>query len=168
MRGEVGVIDRLRLGPIELVDLVTTFPDSEGMHGVRRLGGDVPVLGNLGSAILRNYTVIVDHPNKRLGLRPRKTPARPFYFNTTGISARPTPTDGRLPIHEIIPASPAADVGLVKGDVILEVNGKSVDEHGGALRGLLMDPGLGETLELTIEREGERMEVALQARKLFT
>ena len=168
VRGEVGVIDKLQLGSIELENVITTFPDKEGMRGVGRLAGDTPVIGNLGSAILRHYTVFVDNGNKRLGLRPRATPAKPFNFNTTGISARPTATDGRVPIHEVIPGSPAAEAGLVAGDVILEANGKTVDEHGGALRSLLMDPGLDEELTLAIERDGKRSEVVLVPRRLIS
>lgn len=167
VRGEVGIIDSLRLGPIQIDNLITTFSTSEGMRGARRLTADTPVIGNLGSGILKGYTVIVDHPGQRLGLVPNREPAPEFLFNTTGIAARPTPTDGRLPIHEVIPGSPAEDAGLREGDVILTVNGRTVTEHGGALRGLLMNPGLGNPLDLVLERADERLEVSLVARRLL-
>lgn len=167
VRGEVGVVDSLRLGSLQHDNLITTFSTREGMRGVGRLAGDNPVIGNLGSAILKGYTVIVDHPNKRLGLVPNSAPAPTFQFNTTGISARPAPTSGRLPIHEVIPGSPAADAGLLPGDSISEVNGRSLEAYGGELRGLLMNPGLGEELDLVVERDGKRLEVSLKARRLL-
>ena len=166
--GEVGVIDALRLGDIELRDVVTTFPGPEGLRGIRRLGADEPrILGNLGSAILRRFTVFIDHPGERLGLLPRATPPPLSNFNTTGIVSEPAANEEGFPVDDVIPGTPAAEDGLKPGELILALDGEPLANRGIELRSRLLDPPPGSELGLTVRRDGGELEVTLVARPLF-
>lgn len=166
--GYVGVIDSLRMGDLELQDLVTTFPGPEGLRGIRRTGeGDIQVTGNLGTGILRGYTVIIDHPHSRLGLRPRATPFRPFNFSSSGIVALPAATNEGLVIHEILPGTPADEAGLAPGDIVTSVGDSSLAGAGIGLRGTLLDPPPGTQLDLEVKRAGTLLEIQLVTRALF-
>src|SRR5581483_5709803 len=57
-------------------------------------------------------------------------------------------------IGDLLPGSPAAKAGLHRGDVILEVDGKAV-ENTGQLRNLVASTSIGGALKLIILREGK-------------
>ena len=59
-------------------------------------------------------------------------------------------------ITSIAPASPAADAGLLVGDVILQVNGKPV-EGPGPLQALIEVAKVGEPMNLMIARAGQTL-----------
>lgn len=58
----------------------------------------------------------------------------------------------------ILPDSPAAKAGLNPGDVILEVDGKKIDERNG-LTVLLNQKGINETVTLKIQRDGDEKNI---------
>jgi S1-C subfamily serine protease len=58
----------------------------------------------------------------------------------------------------ILPDSPAAKAGLKPGDVILEVDGKKIDERNG-LTVLLNQRGVNDTVTLKIQRDGKQQNI---------
>jgi Do/DeqQ family serine protease len=64
-------------------------------------------------------------------------------------------------VAKIIDGGPAATAGLKVGDVILAVNGHTV-EHPDALGYRLTTAGLGSTVKLTVSRNGAEREVSLK------
>jgi S1-C subfamily serine protease len=64
-------------------------------------------------------------------------------------------------IAEIVPGSPAAEAGLRQGDVVTEVAGSEV-ASADELREAVADRKPGDSLELTVERDGEMMTVTVE------
>lgn len=64
-------------------------------------------------------------------------------------------TDGAL-IEAVLPGTPAEKAGLRAGDIVLELNGISI-EHGNHLINLLSDVPPGKTVQLTVWRQGQRL-----------
>jgi predicted metalloprotease with PDZ domain len=75
-------------------------------------------------------------------------PSQPFL----GVSIERN-EDGRARLKNIIPGSPAETAGLDRGDVILAVDGKAVDEDGFFRAIETHKPG--DTLRITLLRQGE-------------
>jgi hypothetical protein len=152
----VGRVSSLDLGAFELTDLVGQFPESS-----TGMGGD----GTLGMGVLRQFVVTFDYPGRRMLLRPGSSFGDPFEFNMAGLVMRPL-AGGTLRVHNVIDASPAADVDVRSDDVIVAINGKSIDELGHRkVRHLLHQHG--KKIVLTLERDGERMDVSVELRRLI-
>jgi len=142
-------------------------------HGTRwkfsliPLGGYVKMLGD---ADATSSTVEVQHiedqesfPAKSVWQRMAIVvagPASNFLFAILvlallfAIAGRPfTPAE----VGEVMPDSAAAEAGLVPGDRILAVDGDPIDSFE-ALQATVVDSA-GEELTLTIERDGERLQI---------
>jgi len=78
---------------------------------------------------------------------------------------RPTQTGG-LEVVEVRPESPAVDVGIVKGDLVLKINGKGFREYKrGVLRALLKQEG--STINLLVKRADKTEELKIKLRRLL-
>lgn len=75
---------------------------------------------------------------------------------TTGIPV------ARVVVNEIAPESPAAEANLQAGDVIVAVNGKTVESLDDV--SALVQQTLGEPTEIQLEREGQTITVSLTPR----
>ena len=64
-------------------------------------------------------------------------------------------------VTEVVPDSAAADAGLEPGDVIVEIDGESIDEAA-AVRDAIVDHEPGDTVELTINRAGDESTVEVE------
>ncbi len=62
-------------------------------------------------------------------------------------------------VGEVVEGSPAAEVGIVPGDVIRAVNGRRTDDATDVSRNIL--PRAGERITLTVERDGTTFDVAV-------
>jgi len=60
-------------------------------------------------------------------------------------------------VGDVTEDSPAAEIGLLTGDVIREINGRQMRDQSDVLR--MIQPRIGEQLTLTVERGGRRFEV---------
>jgi regulator of sigma E protease len=63
-------------------------------------------------------------------------------------------------IGEVLPDKPAARAGIRKGDSVVAVNGRQVEQWYDVLE--QVQSGVGHTLALTVSRNGERREVQMQ------
>lgn len=61
---------------------------------------------------------------------------------------------------QVDPTSPAAQAGLQENDVILALNGQTLDQDHG-LTGLLLTHKPGETVKLTVLRNNQQIQVTL-------
>jgi S1-C subfamily serine protease len=68
-------------------------------------------------------------------------------------------TDGVV-VTQVDPSSPAAKAGLQEGDVILTINGQTLDQDH-VLTGALLAHKPGETISLTVLRNGKQIQTSL-------
>lgn len=93
----------------------------------------------------------------------------------TGTVARPYlgiiggPVEAGHEVASVEPGTPAADAGLLEGDIITEVNGEAIDAET-TLLDLLFGYRPGDTITLTVLRDGETisLDLVLGTRPLLT
>ena len=58
-----------------------------------------------------------------------------------------------------MPEGPAETAGLQEGDILLRIGGQPIDRR--SMRNRLMQIGAGETVEVSVLRDGERLSMSL-------
>ena len=154
VEGVLARVSSLQLGSHRLTEIVGRFPDRE-----QGLGNGV-----VGMGVLRRFMVTIDYPNERMLLRPAPNFADPFEYNMAGLILRPHP-GGRVRVHNIMKNSPAIETGVRPGDIIVAIDGHELNDpnYAEAQSRLQED---GKTVELTIERAGEKIELTMTLRRL--
>jgi predicted aspartyl protease len=117
-------------------------------------------VANLGTAGLRGLSLYIDWENERFGLTGTAEPLAGQAASATvrggsgprfGVRARPM-EDGTIQVMGTEPGSPAETIGLIAGDTIIAINGKSMGEiDHSQVRAELAKP----EVTLTVERDGE-------------
>ena len=122
--------------------------------------------GQIGAEVLEHFTVTFDYARKRVGFTPNRTFDAPFVYNRAGLNI--DEQNGRFVIVDVIPDSPAAEVGLERGDEIRALDGvpasqlTAVEFHD-RVRG-----PVGTTIKLTRQRDGQvPTDVAVTLRDLL-
>jgi len=145
--GEIGRIARIDIAGNRLNDALVEFPDSRS----RRLSGDRH--GVLGSRFLNRFDIVWDYSRKRMILEPNDNFDRPAEFSMLGVQFKLTWNGERvLTIDRVVKRSPAAEAGIRKGDVLLDVNGEPAAGY-----------GYSDLLEMFRNNEGQ--EYALRLRR---
>ena len=83
--------------------------------------------GYLGNEFFRRFLLTLDYPDRRMLLEPNRNfhdPPGPYDGSGLGIERN----DGRLVITDIAPASAAFKAGVMRGDLLLSLDGKSANE----------------------------------------
>lgn len=75
-------------------------------------------------------------------------------------SALNLPTTDGIVVTQVDPTSPAAQAGLQEDDIIVALNGQTIDQDH-VLTGLLLTHKPGETVNLTVLRNGKQIQVSL-------
>jgi len=150
MRGSVGRVGRLKLGPIALNDVLTSFVDESEL--VVAFGERID--GMIGNEILQRFTMTFDYAGGRMFLRPSLQFSRPFDFNMAGLVLQAR-RDGLFSILDVIAGSPAARAGVAGGDLLIAIDGRDVRSLGSE-QTLGMLRARGKAVELTLERGGRR------------
>lgn len=79
-----------------------------------------------------------------------------LLFFVFGVSGIPT---GRIAVLDVLPGGPAERSGIRKGDVLLAINGKTVERIEEVTQTIAQSPG--KEITLTLERKGERLQVVV-------
>lgn len=161
IRGAWARIASLRLGDLVLENVVTSFPEEQ--HTTVSSGQG----GNLGADLLRRFTTIVDYPHKQLHLIPGPAFRDPFVFSTSGLRLESVLKNGSFLVAEVLPATPAAEAMIKKGDRLVALDGKSVASLGFDPVQDLLRGEPGRRVRLKLERESESIEVDLVLRRLL-
>ncbi len=140
--------DRLRFGPREI-----DRPVLEVVAESTRLAGH---------DLLRHFVWTFDRRNRRMRIEALGAPEAIVMESRRGTGIAVLPRKGVLEVLRVFPDTPAQRAGLVEGDVIAAIDGKSP-----AARGCWSD---GESdrnpLRLTVERGERTLEVILEAEVL--
>jgi len=156
--GHVGRIKSLRLGRYTLTDVITGFTRMEVWPG----NGDD---GLVGMPVFSRFHLTFDYGNERLYLEPNRRFKNAFEFDMSGLRLKSS-EDGSPVIARIIPGSPASEVDLKIGDVVLQIDGTAAGnlERWDITR---LFRRTGETVTLKIVRSDEEREVKLKLRRLI-
>ena len=133
----------------------------------RGIGAFPGISGIIGNDILRRFTVILDYGNQRIGLERNRFFGRPADIDRSGIILERDDSN-RIVIHKIIPGSPADEAGLLPGDILLSVDGRTIDDLGG-MEGIMKSFSVREerSIGVEIEREGENLLVTITLRDVL-
>ncbi len=88
------------------------------------------------------------------GAHPRPAPDAPY------VGARLIPTKDGARVARVIDGSPAADAGLVEGDVVKSIDNVDID-HRGALREALAGAKAGDEITVVVNHDGAREKVVI-------
>ncbi|MFT2007547.1 aspartyl protease family protein [Pontibacter sp. 13R65] len=159
VNGKIGRINSFSIGRHELQNLPASYPDEASIQAAMQISDRN---GNLGSDILKRFTVIFDYPHSQMTLIPNKRYKEPFHYNLAGFEVS-TPVVG-MKLYEVayvVDGSPAHKVGLKEGDQILSINGQNCFSM--SLSDVLgyLEKGPGKKLRLKLYREKEVHQVVL-------
>ncbi|TXK21973.1 PDZ domain-containing protein [Pontibacter qinzhouensis] len=159
INGKIGRINSFSIGRHELQNLPASYPDEASIQAAMNISDRN---GNLGSDILKRFTVIFDYPHSQMTLIPNKRYKEPFNYNLAGFEVG-APVIGMkfYEVAHVVDGSPAHAVGLMRGDQILSINGQSCFEM--SLSDILgyLEKGPGKKLKLRLYRENEVKYVVL-------
>lgn len=157
--GKTGRIQSLKLGSYSLDNVLVNFPDPNSYMDTLKSSLTFRH-GTLGGEILSRFTVIFNFPQGKFYLKKNSEFKKEFYFNLSGINLKAKGSSlNTYEVSEVREKSPAHQVGIQPGDLILSINGIATrDLHLNELNALLnMKPG--KRIVLEIERNKIRYEL---------
>lgn len=124
--------------------------------------------GIIGNEILRRFTIVIDYLREKAYLEPNRYYKDEFIHDRSGLNL----AAGGLNLNEfivygLIPGSPAARAGVIRGDRILSINGipSAFLDLEGANRRFLKQPG--KKVCLKIQRGNSKFRVSFHLRDLI-
>jgi hypothetical protein len=151
-----GRLSTLKIGGHVLKNVISAFWTGEEAPALAEVNADGP----LGLGSLYRFNMIFDYAHRRMFVKPNRFYSDPFEMNMAGIAFEET-VSGDLAVYHVMDGSEAAEKGLQKGDVIVELDGR---EAGGytflELKRLFERDG--KTVKVKVRRGGEIREVKLE------
>lgn len=125
INGHIARLPTLDVGGFTFSDVLASFPEASSYAlSPQEKERD----GTLGGEVLSRFTVIIDYPHNALYLQRLPDHKRPFIFNKTGLTLTAKGINLKTKIvSDVRKDSPAARVGIVKGDTLYKVNGQRAD-----------------------------------------
>ena len=154
---------RARLaGEVKVGTLVYTDPEVQ-------LSELLDQWANIGFDLLRELTVTVDQRHHRLRMErtaaagaalPARRRVGVMFAQMHSPAGGLAFTDGGLKIEQVVPGSLAEKAGLVAGDLVLQVNGRDIQEF--APGDLMETLGGHDAVRLRVRRQGQVSELTIQ------
>ena len=125
IRGEqqilMGRVQALKLGPHSIQQPLTVF--STDAEACDRLSGKI------GSQILQQFRLIFNYSQQQLRLEPQSDLSRRGYeYDLSGLWIQAQSRGNAYRVETVFPDTPAAAAGLQAGDILLQINHRSVEQ----------------------------------------
>lgn len=155
INGNLGRIQKIRLGNFEMTDVVTSFPDSASF-GVKLAHQNAERNGNIGCEILRRFRVTFNYGENYLVLKPvKRLLKQSFEHDMSGLELKARGTNYRnYYISRVIEDSPAASAGLRDGDELLFINNTSAEVLSISEIYKILQKGEGKAVSMLVRRNG--------------
>ena len=155
----IGRVNSLRLGQFVIDHPITRFSQAtRGDYASSKYDGLI------GGEILRRFKVTFDYSRRQMILEPNPYFAEPYEIDMSGITLA---VDGdNLLVDDVDENSPAAEAGVVGGDILVAINGHPVAETSlDQIRTMFMQDG--KEYLLSLRRNGKVVQVKLRLRRLI-
>lgn len=154
INGNLGRVDRMRLGKFELDNIVASFPDSIAFSA--KMAKGVERQGNIGCELLRRFKVTMNYHEGYMVLKPVKRIMREkFEHDMSGMEIRAEGNNlHSYFVNHVQEASPASVAGLIAGDQLLFIDDRAAGEMNVSEIYKLMQRGDGRHVDLLVKRNG--------------
>ncbi|WP_128547407.1 aspartyl protease family protein [Larkinella soli] len=155
INGNLGRIEKIRLGNFEMDNVVASFPDSSSF-GLKIAQQASERNGNIGCEILRRFRVTFNYQDKYLVLKPvKRILKQTFEHDMSGIELKARGNNYRsFYIAKVIDDSPAGMAGLRDGDEILFINNTPAGEMSISEIYKVLQKGEGKEISMLVRRNG--------------
>lgn len=155
--------DQLKIGTYELNNPIFSFPKAE----VKGSFGGVDIIGNIGNALLENFTIILDYERQQLILEKNPLATAPFSFDRSGLQLLLNDAEN-VEIFHITKGSPAERAGLNVGDILTHINGIECSNFKGLYTiANLFKAEAGTEYKLSIIRNGKSEHKKIKLKELL-
>ncbi len=121
-RARIGRVKSLQLGRFTIENPTSLFLLTQGQ-------ARTDSAGKIGGEVLRRFKVILDYSRELMVLEPNTHFAEPYEHDMSGATLHAEGPDLKVfKVYKVIKDSPAAEAGLVEGDIIAAVEGKPATE----------------------------------------
>lgn len=147
--GFMGRVYSLKMGELEVNDVLASFPDSISFS-MKFPPTDYNRQGSVGCEFLRRFKVTFNYRDGYMALKPNKKKLKQsFEHDMSGITVRAKGERyNQFVISQVAEESPAFDAGLRVGDEILFLNNKSAE-----------DMGINEVINTLSRKAGNRIDI---------
>lgn len=126
INGFIARVTQIKLGKFQLKNVVCAFPDYSNV------AAKVPTIsrnGNMGTSILRRFNIVFDYARQTMYLKPNQSFKEPFEHDMSGMEIAADGSNYKgIVVVRVEPNSAAEKAGLKRGDRILGVNFKKVED----------------------------------------
>jgi hypothetical protein len=116
-----------RAGKLDLGPVTIEAPVTEILTDKAGVAESARTAGNIGGDVLKRFTMTLDYAHQTLWLQPNQLAGQREIFDRSGLWISRA-KDGAIEIADVAAASAGANAGLVTGDEIVSVNGKSTKD----------------------------------------
>jgi len=155
-----GRIARFTLGDLGFDDLPVLLSQTE----TGPLSPSV-IAGIIGNQVWTRFNTTYDYKRNKLYLEPSRLHDGPFHVDASGLAIAPAASGGFV-VRAVFEGSPAAQAGVLVGDMITRIDGtdtSALATH--EVRELLARDG--ETAALMLDRDRDSVEVVLRLKRLY-
>lgn len=108
---------------MKLLDVVTNFQELNSDLEMSQLNARNGIIGN---KVWRRFQFIIDYPQEKLYLKPNRRYKKKFKFDRSGLVMIAGGKNlNEYYVSKVVANSPAAEVGILRGDRIIRINGMS-------------------------------------------
>jgi hypothetical protein len=168
INGHIGRVDKIRLGTLEMKDILASFPDSLSFS-MKFPPSSQGRQGSIGCELLRRFTVTLNYKDGYMILKPIKNRLKEtFEHDMSGMDVRARGDNfNQYYVNKVIENSPAYDAGLKEGDEIIFVNNQNVKDMAISEIYKILSRKEGKDVELFIRRKGELKFASFKLRRMI-
>ena len=153
--GYLSRLDQLSIGEFSFDQVLFSAPFEGAYNKVIKRGSQY---GTIGGEILHRFNVTFDYRNEKMYLRKSSRYGEAFEHDMSGLTVNAKGEDlDTLEVGDVKEGSPADNVGIMEGDVILKINSKNLENSKLSDIYALLRKKAGKKIKCKILRDGEKI-----------